>query len=432
MGDMARLYHELSSYHLGDDFPAPPADHPLVLQDLVTNDFAIWPYPYKRYAEDLPRTPLPRELSGLGRVLYLSAGVVRTTEREGRPKYLFRAAGSAGGRFPLELYVSGPDGVHWYDPEAHALVRIAPPAGGEATTLIVTGVPWRTAWRYAERGFRHLYWDAGTMLAQTLALAPEGRLITRFPDARVSELVGADGTHEFPLALVALGDGAPRIEPAAPAAGGAVDHAPRELPLITAAQRAGDGDQLGEPWPLRHAPVDDAVFLRRGSTRRMDPERTIPRAAFERIFTSAVRDARHPHYVAIHGVDDVEPGIYRWPEALRTGNLREELFQLCWDQPLGRTAAFVVMGAMDLEALDDRQYREALLEAGIVEGRLHLEAYAHGFGASGMTFLDSEFEKTIGTPLAATLFTCVGVPTYRARLGGAPGTPVAVVAPSPE
>ena len=82
---MARLYHALSSYKLGDDFPAPPADHPLVLQDLVTNDFAIWPYPYKRYAEDLPRTPLPRELSGLGRVLYLSAGVVRTTEREGRP-----------------------------------------------------------------------------------------------------------------------------------------------------------------------------------------------------------------------------------------------------------------------------------------------------------------------------------------------------------
>ena len=103
---MARLYHALSSYQLGDDFPAPPADHPLVLQDLVTNDFAIWPYPYKRYAEDLPRTPLPRELSGLGRVLYLSAGVVRTTEREGRPKMLFRAAGSAGGRFPLELYVS--------------------------------------------------------------------------------------------------------------------------------------------------------------------------------------------------------------------------------------------------------------------------------------------------------------------------------------
>ena len=49
-----------------------------------------------------------------------------------------------------------------------------------------------------------------------------------------------------------------------------------------------------------------------------------------------------------------------------------------------------------------------------------------------MTFLDSEFEATIGAPLAATLFTCVGVPTYRSTAGGKPGAPVAVVSPSPE
>ncbi|MBE2318634.1 hypothetical protein DVA67_021830 [Solirubrobacter sp. CPCC 204708] len=428
-GDAARLYHALSAYKAGDDFPATPADHPLVLQDLVTNDFARWPYPYKRY--DLPRVPLPRELEGLGRVLYLSSGVVRTTQRPGRPNVLFRAAGSAGGRFPLELYVSALDGVHWYDPEQHALVRIAPPAGGEATTLIVTGVPWRTAWRYAERGFRHLYWDAGTMLSHVLALAPGARLFTRFPDEPVTRLVGADGVHEFPLAVVALDDGEPAIEPGGEAATGAVDAAPLELPLITAAQRAGDTDALGEPWPLRAEPVADDVILKRGSTRLMDETATIPRTVFETLL-GALDGVRHPHFVAVHGVDDVAPGLYRWPEPLRTGNLRDELYRLCWDQPLGRTAAFVVMGAMDLAALDDRGYREAQLEAGIVEGRLHLAAYAHGLGASGMTFLDGEFEATIGAPLAATLFTCVGVPAYRNTAGGRPGAPVAVVVPSPE
>jgi hypothetical protein len=427
---MARLYHALTSYSAGDDFPAPPADHPLVLQDLVTNDFSLWPYAYKRY--DLPRTPLPRELDGLGRVLFLSSGVVRTTQRKGRPKQLFRAAGSAGGRFPLELYVSDSGGVHWYDPEAHALVTLAPPAGGEATTLIVTGVPWRTAWRYAERGFRHVYWDAGTMLAQTLAVAPGARLYTRFPDAQVARLVGADGVHEFPVALVTLEAGAPRIESRGEAATGAVDRAPRELPLITAAQRAGDGDALGAPWPLRPVPVEDDVILRRGSTRLMDATRTVPRAAFEAILGSGLRGARHPLFVAVHGVDDVEPGLYRWPELRRPGNLREELYRLCWDQPLGRTAAFVVMGAADLDALDDRGYREAQLDAGLVEGRLHLAAYARGFGASGMTFLDTEFEATVGEPLAATLFTCVGVPAYRNTAGGRPGAPAAVVVPSPE
>ena len=72
---------------------------------------------------------------------------------------------------------------------ATRLVQVGPPAGGEATTLIVTGVPWRTGWKYAERGFRHVYWDAGTMLAQTLALADSAgfqpRLWTRFADAEV-------------------------------------------------------------------------------------------------------------------------------------------------------------------------------------------------------------------------------------------------------
>ena len=224
--------------------PGPAGDHPLVLQDLVTNDFAIWPYPYKRYAEDLPRTPLPRELSGLGRVLYLSAGVVRTTEREGRPKYLFRAAGSAGGRFPLELYVSGRTGSTGTTRRRTRWVRIAPPAGGEATTLIVTGVPWRTAWRYAERGFRHLYWDAGRARPDAGARA-RGSSHHAVPGTPgVSELVGADGTREFPLALVALGDGAPRIEPPRPRPAAPSTHAPRELPLITAAQRRA-GDEHG-------------------------------------------------------------------------------------------------------------------------------------------------------------------------------------------
>ena len=63
----------------------------------------------------------------------------------------------------------------------------------------MTGVPWRTGWRYRERGFRHIYWDAGTMLAQLLALADStgltARLFTTFPDAEVAALVGADRTE---------------------------------------------------------------------------------------------------------------------------------------------------------------------------------------------------------------------------------------------
>jgi hypothetical protein len=81
-------------------------------------------------------------------------------------------------------------------------------------------------------------------------------------------------------------------------------------------------------------------------------------------------------------------------------------------------------------ALSDREYREAQLAAGIVEGRLHLMAYALGASASGMTFLDSAMATLLGEPLDGLLFTCVGVPDYASRAGGPPGAPVSVRTPT--
>ena len=85
----------------------------------------------------------------------------------------------------------------------------------------------------------------------------------------------------------------------------------------------------------------------------------------------------------------------------------------------------MAVSAIPLSQLDDRSYREAQLAAGIVEGRLHLAAYAVGAGASGMTFIDSEMPHLLGGPadLATLLFTCVGVPEYASRRGGGPGAP---------
>jgi hypothetical protein len=409
-GVTARLYHRLTAYEgEGWDWDV-KVDDPLVLQDFVANDFETWPAACKAYPDGLPVVALPREweqrvgldLAALARILYLSAGVVRVVEREDRPTLLLRAAGSAGGRFPYELYVAARDGVHWYDPVGHALVQIGPPPGDGATTLILTGVPWRTGWRYSERGLRHIYWDAGTVLAQTLGLADglEPRLYTRFPDEQVTRLVGADGTHEFPL--------------------------------VTLAQHAGDADDIGAPWPEAPPPPDDldAVILRRGSTRIMDPSATISRDLYTACLNLGMRGTQTTEFIAVHGVDDLEPGLYRWPDIdtpLRAGSLRDELFKVCMEQALGHDAAFVVMAATDLDSIDDRSYREAQLGAGLVNGRLHLAAFSLGIGASGMTFYDSEITGLLGEPLAGLLFTCVGVPAYKNKQGGRPGQPVSIV-----
>ena len=133
----------------------------------------------------------------------------------------------------------------------------------------------------------------------------------------------------------------------------------------------------------------------------------------------------------MHGVDGVPPGLYRWPDLdtpVRSGSLRDELLRICLDQYLAADAAYVVIAATPSAALDDRSYRDVQLAAGLVEGRLHLAAYALGATASGMTFLDSEVPALLSEPndLVTLLFTCVGVGQYASRPGGRPGDPVAV------
>jgi hypothetical protein len=263
------------------------------------------------------------------------------------------------------------------------------------------------------------------------------RLWTTFPDRAVTELVGADGVHEWPVAVVGLGAQPPALTATGPAVTGEVDGDPVEFPLETAAQRAGDGTTLGAPWPAGD-PADvpetaaepvEAVALTRGSQRRMDPARGVPQNVLTTGLRVAVRGIDLPQFVAVHDVEGVAPGVYRWPDLDRpvhAGNQREELFRVSLEQGLSRDAAFVVITAADVASLDDREYRAAHLAAGLVEGRLHLLAYAMGASATGMTFLDSEIPALVGAPLDALLFTCVGVPEYRATAGGAPGAPAAV------
>jgi hypothetical protein len=247
----------------------------------------------------------------------------------------------------------------------------------------------------------------------------------------------ADGVHEWPLAVVVLGGETPRLDPRRAAVTGEVDAAPVEFPLVTAAQRAGDIDSYGAPWdfgppvgvPLEaSAPVEDVV-LARSSQRRMDPARGLSQDVLQTCVSAAVRGVDVPHWIAVHDVAGIAPGLYRWPEltnAVRTGGVRDELYWLALEQPLARDAAFVVIAAANVGTLADREYREAHLAAGLVEGRLHLLAYALGASASGMTFLDSDVPAFLNDDVKALLFTCVGVPRYTPRLGGPPGTPTRI------
>lgn len=505
-----RLLHELTKHgdglHLHDDR----------LVAFPRMDSSNRPEPFKRYL-GRPALPLPADLpvpdqratdtlSGhrapgesvvddrtLARLLFLAAGVTRVARPSGlggQQPIWFRAAMSAGNLHPVEVYlVCGelpgvPAGVHHFAPEEFGLTPLRTgdyrPLLAEAAadasvasapaTIVLTGLPWRTGWKYGERGFRHLYWDAGTLLGNLLAAGDAGgvpaRILGGFVDAAVSDLVGIDGTGELPLVLAVLG---PTRGPAAPAAAASpvealdLDVAPLSarpitFPLVVDAQAAGS---LASPesvarWreaagnrepadgtlapPAAEVPPVDEVILARGSTRVMRPA-AVSREFLEWSLAVAARPvpgdldasgwARIGHWLSVHAVEGVAAGAYRLGDKgldlVRAGDFRDQAAHLCLDQPLGGDAAFTDFHTANLDEVLDhlgaRGYRTSHLAAGVASGRLALAAFALGYGASGITFLDDEVSRFFSTEDSCLLATVVGVPAYRNRPGGRPRAP---------
>ena len=176
------------------------------------------------------------DLGALARCLFFSAGLIRKGVFPKAGEVRFRAAASAGGLYPIEVYVVCKDipgldaGVYHFSPRDFALRQLRKgdyrgelyratggdqPISGSPATLVFTAVFWRSAWKYRVRSYRYCFWDNGTILANLLATVSAGGLSTRviagFVDARVNLLLGVDGELEASLCMVPLGgeDGPP-------------------------------------------------------------------------------------------------------------------------------------------------------------------------------------------------------------------------------
>jgi len=374
------------------------------------------PAPFKLYP-DYPFTPLAED-DPLGRLLFYSLGVTRVSATS-----YFRAAMSAGNLHPVEAYVVGDDSsVRHYDPLRHALTTLREDSdGGSPIAIVLTGIPWRTAWKYGERGWRHLWWDSGAVAANLLALSDEASITLDFDDDAVNGLVGVDGVSEFALAVVQLVDVALPEAPPLHVTAPALSRAPIEFPLITEVQHATrqvfgrlHGYRPGRRPNLRAQPIEELI-LRRGSTRLFRHE-TVPEASLrEPVDVAAEGAPLLEQLIAVHAVEG-------WPAAPRAVTQH-----LCYDQPLGGDSAYTVFHSTDLEKvladIGPRGYRAALFEGGLAAGRLQLAAFSVGLGATGLTFYDDEVREVFDTDAACMLVTAVGVPDYRSRSGGSPRHP---------
>ena len=136
---------------------------------------------------------------------------------------------SGGALYPLELYVAcsrvdeAERALHHYDPLRHGLERLRPmsadtlaelsPYGevlaSSAAVLLVTGVFWRSRFKYGDRAYRFTLLEAGhvgqnVVLAAT-ALGLASVPIGGFFDRRADAFLGIDGLHEASLYLFPLG-----------------------------------------------------------------------------------------------------------------------------------------------------------------------------------------------------------------------------------
>ena len=449
-----------------------------------TLDWDNKPFPFKVYTE-LPALPLPRafdpiatdtlaaldparraparrlDLDGLAALLYFTAGVTKKKTYYGGGEMLFRAAASTGGLFQTEVYVAAGDvdglepGLYHFGPGDFALRRLrsgdvraalAEAAADEslarrAAVIALSAIYWRNTWKYQARGFRHLFWDSGTMLANLIAaghaLGAAPRVITGFVDDPVNHLLGLDAERESALELVAVGpegDPAPSVAalpaidfPTLPLSSESVDY-PELRAMLTAsrletpdavrawrerprpAPRRPQGTLTPLPSPRHEAARGlGETIQRRGSTRQFSHA---PITASE--LSTALWYATRPIecdvagglvdvYLVLNAVDGLPSGAARyWPEAhaleiLSEGNYRSKSGYLCLEQALGADAAAVIYFVSPLDgvlaAYGDRGYRLVNLEAGLDGGRGYLVVYGLGFGASGLTFYDREVVK---------------------------------------
>ena len=166
------------------------------------------------------------DITTLSSILYFSAGI---TKRLNFPwgSMSFRAAACTGALYHIELYVVCGDlpglaaGVYHYNPGGPSLTRLrlgdyrgtlVAASGNEPSLthapaiILYTDVFWRNACKYQAREYRHSYWDSGTILANTLAIAAAhglpAKVVAGFVDSSVNRLLDLENRQEVALVLV--------------------------------------------------------------------------------------------------------------------------------------------------------------------------------------------------------------------------------------
>ena len=431
----------------------------------------------------------------ISQLLYLAGGITAKS-RHGGNEFYFRSVASAGALYPAEIYLGLFDskglepGIYHFGADEFALTPLRrgnfsgfvneicsassdnrPPSA----SFFLTGIFFRSAWKYRARAFRYVLLDSGHLLENLiLAMASEDLVYTchyDFNDEKMGRLIGLEGQREVGLVCVNV-FGTPLSGTQAPAAQNTitVDRLPAEI--ITASRVSAreaiygeilDVHQAGnslsaskqplepminiigvttEDWAkVQQTTSDDqerphALSVLHRRSKRNYINRPLEKAKFMRLLDLLCRSYDQNRYEDRFGglavglltgkIEDIDPGFYLLdPQRRRfgrvtTGEWVGPMTSVCLDQNwLAQAAAHFLLMA-NLKEIDyhcgPRGYRYAMLNAGRLGQLIYLGATALGLGCCGIGALyDGEARNLLGLNEDSALLYLVAVGPVKKR-----------------
>lgn len=409
----------------------------------------------------LPAAPL--SLSELSSILRCAYGIT-ARQQMGRQTYLYRSAPSAGALYPVEIYIFNPGlpdleaGLYYYDVPDFALRKLPvkgslePYSPGKRSktrassplSFIMSGIFFRSAWKYRKRAFRYVMLDVGHVIENLLLTLGQvktyGSVRYDFDDGKLISEMGLDRHREACFALMDIeitsttkGDAikstkhqdqvqAKAIFKACRVSDREVTYEAIEEINTSSANIKREGQQPHDSPLIKFSEPDEwfqiaqglgqldqnldfaSVVQNRRSKRHFSPS-PIPSGAFMHLLSivgSNPHFERNPEVYSIFTavgflvgrIEGFDPGYYRISNdgqaygLLKSGEFLNQMAGVCLDQSWLANAGVHFLFIANLKALDDyygaRGYRYVMMNAGRLGQRLYLGSTALNLGCCGI------------------------------------------------
>ena len=464
--DWANQPNPYKSY-VGSDGIALPEIQDITRQGFFDQNLqAVYDFRRLKSAENSPT------VETLSKICLLANGLTARS-RQGDGYFYYRSSPSAGALYPNEMYFASfdnemfPVGIYHCGVHNRFLTRLRDGnfANDLLTTVpglpadcagvfIVSGIFFKSAWKYRKRAYRYVLLDGGH-LAENLRLAISAAgytcgLYHAFEDRHLDALLGVDENREGSICCVSISGGSiPETSlkssidtlPESIMSASRVSSAEIVYPEIIDIHQASKTVSASESEAtamingLGICPSDGYASIPDSSIESdvLNYSETIFSRRSKRNFVPKPIDGNHLNYfltllcrasdsmIGIHpditssvsfgflagNVKGIDPGFYLLDPVSRktgrvlSGNIIEKMASVCLDQAWLKHAAIHFVFMSNLEILEKqwgaRGYRYAMMTAGRLGHAVYLGANALGLGACGIgAIYDNEARQLLG------------------------------------